>query len=97
MCCSDGQHCCPHGTKCDVKAGRCLSTDGNAVTIPWSTKTPASTASNLVQQLNTDSVGRKRCNESSVTCPNPDTCCKSGETYGCCPLTKVTFTQLVGY
>lgn len=25
VCCEDGQHCCPHGYKCDVEARRCLS------------------------------------------------------------------------
>ena len=41
-------------------------------------------------RLRSKPVERKVCNGSSVTCPNPDTCCKNGDKYGCCPLTKVS-------
>eukprot|EP00877_Chromochloris_zofingiensis_P008580 jgi/Chrzof1/3976/Cz13g15200.t1 len=43
-CCEDKEHCCPHDLPvCDTDAGRCLPKQaaGFAVSVPWSSKTPA--------------------------------------------------------
>ena len=77
-CCSDGQHCCPQGTKCDVIHQRCVR----------------STETNDLDQLEMLSIEDKHSNLSNVICPGgqyqcPDynTCCKVGvDEYGCCPL-----------
>ena len=39
VCCSDGIHCCPHDTTCDVSHGKCIRQDGTSY--PWLLKSPA--------------------------------------------------------
>ncbi|CAH1788061.1 unnamed protein product, partial [Owenia fusiformis] len=79
VCCSDGVHCCPSGTTCDVSAGKCNR--GNSFT-EWFTKLEA-------QPVESKTV---ICGGGASQCPDGSTCCKlSSGQYGCCPLPKVRY------
>lgn len=75
VCCSDHQHCCPHGFTCDMSAGRCVK---GSISLPWSLKRPATPK----LAVKTDIV---KCPDGSA-CQDGQTCCQllSGD-YGCCP------------
>lgn len=75
VCCEDHQHCCPHGTVCNLAASTCDDPSGGAV-MPWLSKEPAF-------PLLTDN---SKCDK-STSCPGKSTCCKtaSGD-WACCPL-----------
>ena len=70
VCCSDGKHCCPHGTTCDLSSGTCMrGTGNNAVTV-------------MLAKVKKTMV---TCPDGS-SCPGKETCCKlAGGGYGCCP------------
>ena len=70
VCCSDGLHCCPHGTTCDVKQGTCIrQTDSSGISAIWS-----KVGKTMV-----------KCHDGS-SCAGKETCCKlSSGGYGCCP------------
>ncbi|XP_072212886.1 progranulin [Excalfactoria chinensis] len=88
VCCRDEEHCCPHGTSCDLEHGRCLSPMGD---VPMATKFPAwkspSDAMNQPQHVPAVALRRVLCPDNSSSCPDGATCCQlpSGQ-YGCCPL-----------
>jgi hypothetical protein len=74
VCCSDGVHCCPSGTTCDVSSGKCNQA---GTQIDWFVKQPAK------------EVGNVHC-DSTHECPSGNTCCKlSSGQWGCCPLPNV--------
>lgn len=76
VCCSDGQHCCPANTVCDVSAGLCIGSK-DAVTNKAKAHTVHSKKS--FKQMLRDVP----CSGSSTgSCPDNDTCCQGG----CCPL-----------
>ena len=71
VCCSDGLHCCPHGTTCDVAKGTCVRSEKDS-----------STAALMVSKVRRPMV---KCEDGSV-CPGTETCCKlASGGYGCCP------------
>ncbi|XP_038077891.1 uncharacterized protein LOC119745555 isoform X14 [Patiria miniata] len=74
VCCSDHQHCCPNGYKCDVSTGSCSK---GGLTVPWAEK-------NVAKPVKVESVV---CPDGQSECPDGNTCCKlaSGQ-WGCCPL-----------
>lgn len=75
VCCEDRQHCCPHGTVCNLEASTCDDPAGGAV-MSWLDKTPAF-------PLQTDN---NKCDK-STSCPGKSTCCKTaGGGWACCPL-----------
>ncbi|XP_078454932.1 progranulin-like isoform X2 [Lampetra planeri] len=78
VCCDDHEHCCPHGTTCNLPAQTC---DKGALSLPWSTKTPA-------LRVAGGEPNDVKCDD-QYGCPDGNTCCKtsSGE-WGCCPLVK---------
>jgi hypothetical protein len=39
VCCTDGKHCCPEGTTCDVSSGKCNR--GDLAVVDWIEKVPA--------------------------------------------------------
>ncbi|XP_064421501.1 progranulin [Latimeria chalumnae] len=85
VCCEDHTHCCPEGTTCDVKEGKCQH---KVLAIPWFTKRPAGP---VKKSLTTEEKSGERdvkCND-TVACPDGSTCCKvqSGD-WACCPLAK---------
>ncbi|XP_024913512.1 granulin b isoform X2 [Cynoglossus semilaevis] len=85
VCCSDQEHCCPKGYKCNVAQQTCDKPGG--LTLPWLLKVPAlqrepTRAVSLPAQL-----ARKMC-DSNTSCPKDTTCCFMEQTqkWGCCPL-----------
>ena len=80
VCCSDGEHCCPQGTTCNLSAGTCDSVTSRTSLLKklLSRKTPQRS-----------SVKDVPC-DSSTSCPDGSTCCrlKSGG-FGCCPYPNV--------
>ena len=70
VCCSDGLHCCPHGTTCRVEQGTCIrQTDSTGISAIWS-------------KLGKTMV---KCLDGS-SCAGKETCCElSSGGYGCCP------------
>ena len=84
VCCSDGKHCCPENTKCEVSSGKCLR--GDSVRTDWFEKRPALRAQNVV------------CPDGQPQCRTGQTCCKlSSGQYGCCPLPKVSVLEMLIY
>ena len=83
VCCSDGEHCCPQNTKCDLSQGRCIS---GSLSFPFLPRrdAPAQTPSNDM------------CPGGHSSCPSGDTCCKSNQGgYGCCPEANVNSFQYI--
>jgi hypothetical protein len=80
VCCTDGKHCCPEGTTCDVSSGKCNR--GDLAVVDWVEKVPA---------IITDVV----CPDGQSKCQTGQTCCKlaTGD-YGCCPIPKVRLMPL---
>ncbi|XP_031415477.1 granulin a isoform X2 [Clupea harengus] len=79
LCCEDGEHCCPHGYKCDMATTTCINGD---VIIPWYNKLPAQSPPSP-----SESVAAVTC-ASQSSCPSGSSCCQlSNEKLGCCPLT----------
>ena len=74
VCCSDKAHCCPYGTICDSKQGKCTRGDFVA---PMRKKIAGMKIRNTEQVV---------CPDGATSCPSGYTCCKlpSGS-YGCCP------------
>lgn len=73
VCCEDHQHCCPHGTVCNLKALTCDSPAGSAV-MPFVGKAPVEGNDNT------------KCDK-STRCPGKATCCKTPTgAWACCPL-----------
>ena len=101
VCCSDGIHCCPAGTTCDVGTGTCrrgyFQTD-------WAVKESASHVGDTERRQSEPaklvegadrpakeparSVGNIPCGE-GYSCPDGNTCCKSAGEWKCCPLSQV--------
>ena len=75
VCCSDGEHCCPHGYTCDLSAEKCVK-DKKVLAL----KTVLSKKSRSV-------VKKVVCPDGQSECPDGNTCCKlSSGQWGCCPL-----------
>ncbi|XP_031700113.1 granulin b isoform X1 [Anarrhichthys ocellatus] len=74
VCCEDHQHCCPHGTVCDLAASTCV--DPSGVAWLWLSKVPAFPLP----------TGNAKCDE-STSCPGKSTCCRTESGgWACCPL-----------
>ncbi|XP_059180890.1 granulin b [Centropristis striata] len=77
VCCEDHQHCCPHGTTCNLAASTCDDPAGGSV-MPWLSKVPA-----------LPSPGENSKCDRSTSCPGKSTCCKTESGgWACCPLTQ---------
>eukprot|EP00794_Sanderia_malayensis_P003771 gene3771-4293_t len=75
VCCSDGVHCCPHGTTCDVSSGHCIKGD----------KFSAMLKKMTAKQVSENKV----CPDGKSSCPSGSTCCKlASGGYGCCPYSE---------
>lgn len=76
VCCADGDHCCPTHYKCNERTTSCVK---EGVVIPWYTKLPATTST----QVDPSSV---RCDDQNQ-CPEYTSCCRlSTGKWGCCPI-----------
>ena len=74
VCCSDGQHCCPKGTRCDLSTQTCIGKD---LVVKMKKK---------VKAVNTENTALMRCPDELSSCPWGFSCCKlSSGDYGCCP------------
>ncbi|XP_022598271.1 granulins isoform X6 [Seriola dumerili] len=78
VCCDDHEHCCPHGTICNLEAETCDDPSGFSPSLPWVEKVSALTAEVLDEKCDKETM-----------CPGGTTCCKknSGQ-WACCPLPK---------
>ncbi|KAM8837447.1 granulin b isoform 1-T2 [Spinachia spinachia] len=75
VCCEDHQHCCPHGTICDLEASTCVDSSAGTST-PWLDKLPAFPLP----------TGNSQCDK-TTSCPGKSTCCRTGGGgWACCPL-----------
>lgn len=87
-CCSDGIHCCPHSTTCDLSGGRCASTADFSEHIPLGKK--------FMWPKTLKSVGLKTitCGDKQSECPDSSTCCQlSSGDWGCCPFSNASCCQ----
>ncbi|XP_067859287.1 progranulin-like [Heptranchias perlo] len=83
VCCKDGIHCCPHGTKCDIQRSMCKM---DSVSIPWLIKNPALIGSDTLQNSLSSDVSVVHCDDTHV-CKAGSTCCKMyHKEWGCCPI-----------
>ncbi|XP_048031419.1 granulin b [Megalobrama amblycephala] len=82
VCCTDGNHCCPVGYKCNEKKTSCTKAYHE---IPWYTKQEARVTKGSEVLLGDKDV---KC-DSTTSCASGTTCCKlpTGQ-WGCCPLVK---------
>jgi len=78
VCCSDGEHCCPTGYRCESAQSSCIrETD----VVPWSKKQPEiSRQSPEMKSV----IAHDECR-----CLSDQLCCKSDHGYGCCPFEDV--------
>uniref|UniRef100_A0A8C1MS83 Granulin a n=1 Tax=Cyprinus carpio TaxID=7962 RepID=A0A8C1MS83_CYPCA len=85
VCCDDFIHCCPHGTTCNVAAGSCDETSGSQ---PWFEKLSVKLISSQnVAVTQVSSVHSDVPCDSTKSCPDGSTCCKTKEGgWACCPL-----------
>ena len=71
VCCSDEEHCCPQGFKCNISNAACISNEQVSLSALSSAKRLKSVY----------------CNDGFTECPNNYTCCKSPSgVYDCCAL-----------
>ncbi|XP_071317810.1 granulin b isoform X2 [Trachinotus anak] len=84
VCCSDREHCCPKGYKCNVAEQTCEQP--GHLSVPWLQKIPA------LQREPVSSPARPARNmcDAQTSCPKDTTCCFMDRTHkwGCCPLPK---------
>ncbi|KAM9831231.1 granulin b [Neosynchiropus ocellatus] len=85
VCCSDGEHCCPNGYKCNMEEKTC-DKDGE-VNFPWVRKTPALRRVSSLIAVSAPNSPRNMCDR-QTSCPKETTCCFMARTqkWGCCPL-----------
>ncbi|XP_037133247.1 granulin b isoform X1 [Syngnathus acus] len=92
-CCSDGLHCCPRGTACNLAAGTC---DGAASVLAASPPMAKGDAAPGVARLakTAATTGVTACDE-RTGCPKGASCCfmKSAGEWGCCPLPQAVCCQ----
>uniref|UniRef100_A0A8C7ZWR7 Granulin b n=1 Tax=Oryzias sinensis TaxID=183150 RepID=A0A8C7ZWR7_9TELE len=80
VCCSDLDHCCPKGYKCNASDRTCERPGGPS--LPWRQKLPA-----LRQRSGQTGPVENKC-DAQTSCPKDTTCCFMEQTlkWGCCPL-----------
>ncbi|XP_077359452.1 granulin b isoform X2 [Festucalex cinctus] len=78
VCCSDGLHCCPEGSTCDLQHAVCRN---KTLSIPWRRSLPPGQV-----------MARERavqCPDQHSECPDATTCCQLPDgAWGCCPMAK---------
>ncbi|XP_048380644.1 progranulin-like [Stegostoma tigrinum] len=82
VCCNDGIHCCPYGTRCDLQRLRCVQ---DSASVPWLIKEPAMIWSEALQSSLSSDGSVVYCDDTHV-CKAGSTCCRLwNKTWGCCP------------
>ncbi|XP_077407642.1 granulin b [Vanacampus margaritifer] len=78
VCCSDGLHCCPEGSTCDLQHAICRN---ETLSIPWRRSLPAEQPSGREWAV--------LCPDQQSECPDATTCCQLPDSsWGCCPMAK---------
>ncbi|XP_026207191.1 granulin b [Anabas testudineus] len=85
VCCSDHEHCCPKGYKCNVAEQTCDKP--GELSLPWLQKVLA-LQKEPNRAVSSPSRPAKNMCDSQTSCPKDTTCCFMDETHewGCCPL-----------
>jgi hypothetical protein len=86
QCCSDGQHCCPAGTRCNTQQSSCDPVVPGNVSIPAVRKVPKPTTTTPMPPSTTTPENAGMVCTDRSQCPQPGAaCCRqySGR-YGCC-------------
>uniref|UniRef100_A0A3Q3F0H4 Granulin b n=1 Tax=Labrus bergylta TaxID=56723 RepID=A0A3Q3F0H4_9LABR len=85
VCCSDREHCCPKGYRCNVAEQTCDKP--GALSLPWLQKIPALHTENSPAVSAPPPPVRNMC-DAQTSCPKDTTCCFMDKTqkWGCCPL-----------
>jgi len=90
ICCSDHIHCCPSGSKCNVKFGNCESLS-SSLSHSLEEINIKRHLNGLKKSLNNDNLMHEGiiCPDKKSKCSSDATCCllDDGE-YGCCPMEK---------
>uniref|UniRef100_A0A3B1JDH6 Granulin a n=1 Tax=Astyanax mexicanus TaxID=7994 RepID=A0A3B1JDH6_ASTMX len=84
VCCDDFLHCCPHGKKCNLIAGKCEDPSGS---VPWLKKVPSRPIREK-KLPETKSLGFDIPCNGTVVCPDGNMCCKAvccDDFIHCCP------------
>lgn len=92
VCCSDGIHCCPHNTICDVTHQKCVKNEAWVNLREPKPKKPDTfgLAFNRPEERMRLRGGQIICPDPSYQCADNTTCCLlSSGVYGCCPYPKV--------
>ena len=76
VCCSDGVHCCPQNTRCNLTTQKCDNKYGASATALMIKRTGRPVTAPAIL-----------CPDHSSTCPSGTTCCQlvNGK-WGCCPI-----------
>uniref|UniRef100_A0A8C6SQE1 Granulin b n=1 Tax=Neogobius melanostomus TaxID=47308 RepID=A0A8C6SQE1_9GOBI len=84
LCCTDHEHCCPKGYKCNVEEQTCDKP--GEMSVPWVQKIPA-LEKEIPQTLAASTPDRTMC-DPHTSCPRDTTCCfmKNTQKWGCCPV-----------
>ena len=87
VCCSDGNHCCPSGTSCDLKTHMCQSnTESMAISMSMTDKRNSGAAEPKKKAA-------IQCPD-NTSCPGATTCCQmQNNRYSCCQYANVRFVS----
>ncbi|XP_069016110.1 granulin b isoform X2 [Embiotoca jacksoni] len=87
VCCSDHEHCCPKGYKCNVAEQTCDKPGDRS--LPWLQKIPALQSEPSRGVSGPRRSDRNMC-DAQTSCPRDTTCCfmEQSHKWGCCPLPK---------
>ncbi|XP_047465155.1 granulin b [Mugil cephalus] len=87
VCCSDHEHCCPKGYKCNVAEQTCDKP--GELSVSWLLKTPA-LQSEADRAVSVPARAAKNACDAQTSCPRDTTCCfmEKSHKWGCCPLPK---------
>uniref|UniRef100_H2T2B2 Granulin b n=1 Tax=Takifugu rubripes TaxID=31033 RepID=H2T2B2_TAKRU len=88
VCCSDGEHCCPKGYRCNLAFQTCDVAGGD--TRPWLRKVPARQEEPSGAASGPARPAGVMCDD-RTSCPRDTSCCFMQETrrWGCCPVPNV--------
>lgn len=93
VCCSDGEHCCPKGYRCNITVQTCEMAGRD--TRPWLRKVPARQEEPSGAVSGPARPAEVVC-DNQTSCPRDTSCCFMQKTHkwGCCPVPDVGVTGL---
>lgn len=91
VCCSDGEHCCPKGYRCNMAVQTCEKASGGS--LPWLQKLPA-LQEEPSQAVSGPAQPAEVVCDKQTSCPRDTSCCFMQKTqkWGCCPVPNVGLT-----